>query len=79
MPARAKTAPAGCTTYPVIQLTDGTTNVNTTLNAANVTNNISGGQNYAANAVLSVKISTVAAGCTTIPADVNVTVQYKMQ
>jgi hypothetical protein len=77
--ARSKTGPTGCSTFPVIQLTDGTTNVNTTFNAAAVTNSISGGQNYAANAVLQVKVSTAAAGCTTNPADVNVTVQYKMQ
>ena len=76
--AQAKTAPAGCTTNAVVRLTDGTTPVNVTLSAAA---NSSGAitQNYAAGAALTIAVSTAAAGCTTSPADVNVTVQYKMQ
>jgi hypothetical protein len=76
---RARTAPAGCTTFPVVQITDGTTAINTTLNSAGVTQSVTGGQNYAANATLLVKVSTAGAGCTTNASDVNVTVQYKMQ
>jgi hypothetical protein len=76
---RAKTAPAGCTTFPVVQITDGTTPINVTLNSAGVAQSVTGGQNYAANATLQVKVSTAGAGCTTNAADVNVTVQYKMQ
>ncbi|MBZ5540709.1 MAG: hypothetical protein LAN61_09345 [Acidobacteriia bacterium] len=76
--AQAKTAPAGCTTNAVVRLTDGTTPVNVTLSAAA---NSSGAitQNYAGGAALTIAVSTAAAGCTTSPADVNVTVQYKMQ
>jgi hypothetical protein len=76
---RAKTAPAGCTTFPVVQITDGTTPINVTLNSAGVAQSVAGGQNYAVNATLLVKVSTAGAGCTTNAADVNVTVQYKMQ
>ena len=76
---RAKTAPAGCTTFPVVQITDGTTPINVTLNSASVAQSVAGGQNYAVNATVLVKVSTAGAGCTTNAADVNVTVQYKMQ
>jgi len=38
-----------------------------------------GGQNYAANSTVQVKVLTAGAGCTTNASDVNVTVQYKMQ
>jgi len=76
---RAKTAPAGCTTFPVVQITDGTTPINVTMNSAGVAQTVAGGQNYAVNATLLVKVSTAGAGCTTNASDVNVTVQYKMQ
>jgi len=36
-------------------------------------------QNYAAGSSLQVLVQTAAAGCTTSPADANVTVQYRMQ
>ena len=75
---QAKTAPAGCTTNAVVRLTDGTTPVNVTVAAAaNDSGPIS--QNYAASTPLTVSIQTAAAGCTTSPADVNVTIQYRMQ
>ena len=75
---QAKTAPSGCTTNAVVRLTDGTTPVNLTISAAS---NDSGAitQNYAAGASLTVAVQTAAAGCTTSPADANVTVQYRMQ
>lgn len=75
---QAKTAPSGCTTNAVVRLTDGTTPVNVTVSAAS---NDSGAiaQNYAAGASLTVAVQTAAAGCTTSPADANVTVQYRMQ
>jgi hypothetical protein len=75
---QAKTAPAGCTTNAVVRLTDGTTPVNVTISAAA---NDSGAlsQNYAAGSSLQLLVQTAAAGCTTSPADANVTVQYKMQ
>jgi hypothetical protein len=75
---QAKTAPSGCTTNAVVRLTDGTSPVNLTISAAA---NDSGAiaQNYAAAASLSIVVQTAAAGCTTSPADANVTVQYRMQ
>jgi hypothetical protein len=75
---QAKTAPAGCTTNAVVRFTDGTTPVNVTIStAANDSGAIS--QNYAAGASLQISVQTAAAGCTTSPADANVTVQYRMQ
>jgi hypothetical protein len=75
---QAKTAPAGCTTNAIVRFTDGTTPVNVTISAAaNDSGAIS--QNYAAGASLQVLVQTAAAGCTTSPADANVTVQYRMQ
>jgi len=75
---QAKTAPAGCTTNAVVRLTDGTTPVNVTIAAAA---NDSGAitQNYASGAALTFSVQTAAAGCTTTPADANVTIQYRMQ
>ena len=75
---QAKTAPSGCTTNAVVRLIDGTTPVNVTIAAAA---NDSGAitQNYAAGTSLTVAVQTVAAGCTTSPADANVVMQYRMQ
>jgi hypothetical protein len=73
----AKTAPVTCAPNAVIRVTDATNNLDTTLNAATVTNNSS--QAFAASVAIQVKVQTAAAGCGTSPADVNVTVQYKMQ
>jgi hypothetical protein len=75
---QAKTVPAGCTTNAIVRFTDGTTPVNLTISAAaNDSGAIS--QNYAAGSALQVLVQTAAAGCTTSPADANVTVQYRMQ
>jgi hypothetical protein len=75
---QAKTAPAGCTTNAIVRLTDGTTPVNVTISAAaNDSGVIS--QNYATGSSLQVLVQTAAAGCTTSPADANVTIQYRMQ
>ena len=75
---QAKTAPAGCATNAVVRLTDGTTPVNVTIAAAA---NDSGAiaQSYASGAALTFSVQTAAAGCTTAPADANVTIQYRMQ
>jgi hypothetical protein len=75
---QAKTAPAGCTTNAVVRLTDGTKPVNVAISTAA---NDSGAilQSYAAGASLQIKLQTAAAGCSTSPADANVTVQYRMQ
>ncbi len=75
---QAKTAPSGCTTNAVVRLTDGTNPVNVTISAAaNDSGSIA--QNYAAGATLTLSVQTAAAGCTTSPADANVTIQYRMQ
>ena len=62
----------------MVRLTDGTTPVNLTITAAA---NDSGvlTQNYAAGTPLSLSVQTAAAGCTTSPADANITIQYRMQ
>jgi hypothetical protein len=75
---QAKTAPAGCTTNAVVRLTDGTKPVNVTISTGA---NDSGAilRSYAAGASLQVKLQTAAAGCSTSPADANVTIQYRMQ
>jgi hypothetical protein len=75
---QAKTAPDGCTTNAVVRVSDGTTPINLTIAA---TGNDSGvlAQNYAAGATITISVQTAAAGCTTVPADANVTVQYRMQ
>jgi len=75
---QAKTAPSGCTTNAVVRFTDGTMPVNVTISAAaNDSGSLS--QNYAAGSSLQISVQTAAAGCTTSPADANVTVQYRMQ
>ena len=73
-----KTAPAGCTTNAIVRLTDGTTPVNVTISAA-AKDSGAISQNYAAASSLQVLVQTAAAGCTTSPADANVTIQYRMQ
>jgi hypothetical protein len=75
---QAKTAPAGCTTNAVVRMTDGTTPVNVTIAAA-ASDSGAISQNYAAGSSLQVLVQTAAAGCTTSPADANVTIQYRMQ
>jgi hypothetical protein len=78
MQVQTKTAPAGCSTNAIVRLTDGTTPINLTISAAsNDTGSIS--QNYAAGSTLTVSVQTAASGCSTSPADANVTVQYRMQ
>jgi hypothetical protein len=78
MQVQAKTAPTGCTTNAVVRLTDGTTPINITISGSG---NDSGmiAQNYAAGTPLTLSVQTAAAGCTTSPADANVTIQYRMQ
>ncbi|MGB7437963.1 MAG: hypothetical protein WBR26_03240 [Candidatus Acidiferrum sp.] len=75
---QAKTAPAGCSTNAIVQVTNGTTPINLTISAAaNDSGSIS--QNYAAGTPITVSVQTAAAGCSTSPADANVAVQYRMQ
>lgn len=74
----AKVAPAGCSTSAIVRVTDGSTPINLTINAAT---NDSGviTQNYSAGATLTVAVQTAAAGCTTSPGDLNVSIQSRMQ
>jgi hypothetical protein len=76
--AQAKTEPVTCSANAIVRLTNGTTPVNLTIAAAA---NDSGAitQNYAAGSVLTLSVQVAAAGCATSPADVNVTIQYRMQ
>lgn len=73
-----KVVPAGCSTSAIVRVTDGSTPINLTINAAT---NDSGAitQNYAAGATLSVSIQTAAAGCTTSPGDLNLSLTSRMQ
>ena len=76
--AQGKTAPVSCSPNAIVRLTNGTAPVNLTIAAAaNDTGAIT--QNYAAGSVLTLGVQVAAAGCTTSPADVNVTIQYRMQ
>jgi len=78
MQVQAKAGPSGCTTNAVVRLTDGANPVNVTISAAaNDSGSIA--QNYAAGTPLTLGVQTAAAGCTTSPADANVTIQYRMQ
>jgi hypothetical protein len=75
---QAKTVPAGCTTNAIVRLTDGASPVNLSISgAANDSGIIA--QNYTAGTPLTLSVQTAAAGCTTAPADANVTIQYRMQ
>src|ERR1700676_3365646 len=76
--AQAKTAPVSCSPNAIVRLTNGTVPVNLTITAAaNDTGAIT--QNYAAGSVLTLSVQVAAAGCASSPADVNVTIQYRMQ
>jgi hypothetical protein len=70
--------PVGCSTSPIIRLTDGSTPINLTISAAT---NDSGAitQNYAAGATLTVSVQTAAAGCSTSPGDLNFIIQSRTQ
>ena len=72
------TAPTGCNTNAVVQVSDGTpagTKTLTLTAAAGDSGPLA--VNYSAGTVLTVGISTKAAGCNTRPQDANVLVQYK--
>ncbi len=76
--AQAQTAPAGCTTNAVVQLTDGASPLGLAIAAAAADSGpIS--QNYSAGASLALSVSTAAAGCTINPANLTIIVQYRMQ
>lgn len=74
----AGTAAAGCTTSPIVRITDGTTNLDTAITNGTGTFSANFTQNYSAGATLQMK-TVAGAGCTTNPTNPFVTVQYVMQ
>ncbi len=81
----ANTAPAGCTTYPTVQLWDGTTGVEVGSYSVTLTSGtsfypkVAGSTNLSAGDQLRVKVTTAAAGCAPYPAGMVATVTYQMQ
>ena len=74
------TAGVTCATPPVVTVTNGT--ASQTLTIANSNNGNSTGAiavNFAGGTNINMELTTAAAGCGTIPANMYVTVQYKMQ
>ena len=78
MQAQAKKAPSGSHTNAVIQTSDRVKGINLMIaTAANDSGAIS--QTYSGGTPITISIQTAASGCSTPPADVNITLQYKMQ
>jgi hypothetical protein len=81
----ANTAPAGCTTYPVMQVWDGTATVEvgsysiTLSSGTNFYTQVTGSANVAAGHLLRIKVTTAAAGCSTNAGGMVATVTYQMQ
>jgi hypothetical protein len=81
----ASTAPAGCTTYPTLQVWDGKANVQigsystAMTSGSNFYNVVTGSTNLAAGEYLRIKVTTGGAGCSTAPAGIVATVTYQMQ
>jgi hypothetical protein len=81
----ANTAAAGCTTYPVLQVWDGTSGAEVGsysigfTTGTNFFTQVTGSANVASGHQLRLKITTAAAGCTTNAAGVVATVTYQMQ
>ena len=81
----ASTAPVGCTTYPTIQLWDGTANAAvgsfsvTMSSGSNFYGQVAGSSNVPSGHFLRVKVTTGGAGCTTAPAGIVAVVTYQMQ
>ena len=81
----ANTAPAGCTTYAVMQLWDGTAAAEvgsysiTQTSGNNFYTQVTGSTNMAAGHLLRVKVTTAASGCSTNAASLVATVTYQMQ
>ncbi len=81
----ATTAAAGCTTYPILQVWDGTSGAEVGsysipfTTGTNFYTQVTGSSNVAATHQLRLKIITAAAGCTTSPAGIVATVTYQMQ
>jgi hypothetical protein len=81
----ASTAAGACTTSPVVQVWDGTASAEvgsysiTMGNGTNFFTQVTGSTNVASGHLLRVKVTTVAAGCTTAPGNIVATVSYQMQ
>jgi hypothetical protein len=81
----ASTAAAGCTTYPVLQVWDGTASAevgsySTTFSSGtNFYTQVTGSANVASGHALRLKITTAAVGCSTNAGGVVATVTYQMQ
>jgi hypothetical protein len=81
----ASTAAAGCTTYPTLQVWDGTANAEVGsysiafTSGANFFTQVTGSSNVASGHLLRLKITTAGAGCSTSAAGVVGTVTYQMQ
>ena len=81
----ASTAPAGCTTYPTLQVWDGTANAEVgsysigMTSGTNFYTQVTGNTNVTAGHLLRVKVTTGGAGCSTSPAGIVAVVTYQMQ
>jgi len=81
----ASTAPAGCTTYPTVQVWDGKANVEVgsysipMTSGSNFYSAVTGSANLALGEYLRVKVTTGGSGCTTGPAGIVAVVTYQMQ
>jgi len=81
----ANTAPVGCTTYPTVQVWDGTTGLEvgsysiTLSSGNNFYSKVAGNSNVASGDQLRVKVTTAAAGCSTYALGMVATVTYQMQ
>jgi hypothetical protein len=81
----ASTAAAGCTTYPVLQVWDGTSGAElgsystVFTSGTNFYTQVTGSTNLSSGHQLRLKITTAAAGCTTNAAGIVATVTYQMQ
>ena len=81
----ASTAAAGCTTYPTLQVWDGTANAEVGsysiafTSGTNFFTQVTGSSNVASGHLLRLKMTTAGAGCSTNAAGVVGTVTYQMQ
>ncbi|HTR24659.1 MAG TPA: hypothetical protein VMI10_11800 [Terriglobales bacterium] len=81
----ASTAPAGCSTYPTLQIWDGTANAEVGTYSISMTsgNNfysqVAGSTNISGGHLMRVKVTTGGSGCSTSPAGIVAVVTYQMQ
>jgi hypothetical protein len=81
----ASTAAAGCTTYPTLQVWDGTANAEVGsysiafTSGTNFFTQVTGSSSVASGHLMRLKITTAGAGCSTNAAGVVGTVTYQMQ